>query len=66
MATGAIRLLPIPFEYLLQFQYLPFHHRDPLDRLLIAQALTESLTLLSQDAVFPQSRSFYPMAVASE
>lgn len=54
MATGAIRLLPISFEHLLQLQHLPLHHRDPFDRLLIAQAITENLTLVSRDTVFPQ------------
>ncbi|GAB3634731.1 type II toxin-antitoxin system VapC family toxin [Hymenobacter arcticus] len=54
MTTGAIRLLPISFEHLLRLQHLAFHHRDPLDRLLIAQAFSEGLTLLSRDAVFPQ------------
>lgn len=31
---------------------LPFHHRDPFDRLLAAQALAENLTLISRDAIF--------------
>jgi PIN domain nuclease of toxin-antitoxin system len=31
---------------------LPFHHRDPFDRLLIAQAMTEKLTIVSADSVF--------------
>jgi PIN domain nuclease of toxin-antitoxin system len=30
----------------------PFHHRDPFDRLLVAQALEEELTMVSADAVF--------------
>lgn len=31
---------------------LPFHHRDPFDRMLVAQAQAEGLTLVSRDAVF--------------
>ncbi len=31
---------------------LPFHHRDPFDRLLAAQALEEGLAVVSADAVF--------------
>jgi PIN domain nuclease of toxin-antitoxin system len=31
---------------------LAFHHRDPFDRLLIAQAITESLPIVSADAAF--------------
>lgn len=54
MAAGAISLLPISFEHLIQLQQLPLHHRDPFDRLLIAQALTEDLTLLTRDAAFQQ------------
>ncbi len=32
---------------------LPFHHRDPFDRLLIAQAIYENLTLVTNDPKFP-------------
>ena len=32
---------------------LPFHHRDPFDRLLICQAMAEQLTLVSDDRAFP-------------
>lgn len=45
MAAGAISLLPISLENLVKLQQLPFHHCDPFDRLLIAQALVERLTL---------------------
>jgi PIN domain nuclease of toxin-antitoxin system len=31
---------------------LPFHHRDPFDRLLIAQAMAEKLTIVIVDGVF--------------
>ena len=31
---------------------LPFHHRDPFDRLLVAQAQIEGLTVVTSDAVF--------------
>jgi PIN domain nuclease of toxin-antitoxin system len=31
---------------------LPFHHRDPFDRLLAAQALEERVAIVSSDAVF--------------
>lgn len=32
---------------------LPLHHRDPFDRLLIAQAMLDDLTLVTRDGVFP-------------
>lgn len=54
IAENSIELLPITFEHIQRLQQLPFHHRDPFDRLLIAQAFTESLTLLSRDTIFPQ------------
>jgi len=43
--------LPIVGEHAVRVMSLPPVHRDPLDRLLIAQALTEPLRLLTDDAV---------------
>ena len=51
---SGIKILPIDIAHLLTLQNLPFHHRDPFDRLLIAQAKSETLTLVSEDHVFPQ------------
>jgi PIN domain nuclease of toxin-antitoxin system len=31
---------------------LPFHHKDPFDRLLVAQAMGENIPILSADAAF--------------
>ncbi len=31
---------------------MPFHHKDPFDRLLIAQALSENILIISADAIF--------------
>jgi PIN domain nuclease of toxin-antitoxin system len=56
MAANKIELLPISFGHIQQLQHLPFYHRDQFDRLLIAQAVTENLTLLSRDTIFPQYR----------
>ncbi len=44
-----MQLLPISAKHLDTVQTLPYHHRDPFDRLIVAQALTEDLTLLSHD-----------------
>ena len=41
--------LPIEVEHVLAVQQLPWIHRDPFDRLLVAQALREGLRLLSTD-----------------
>jgi PIN domain nuclease of toxin-antitoxin system len=47
-----IQLLPIDIEHITAIQSLPFHHRDPFDRMLIAQAMVENLVLVSEDTQF--------------
>jgi PIN domain nuclease of toxin-antitoxin system len=44
-------VLPITLDHADQQAALPFHHRDPFDRLLAAQALVEGLPVVSADAV---------------
>jgi PIN domain nuclease of toxin-antitoxin system len=48
----SISLLPIRTPHLLNLLNLPFHHRDPFDRLIIAQAQAEQLTMVSDDGMF--------------
>lgn len=50
---GAVSL-DITATHALQVAALPLHHRDPFDRMLIAQAQTEAMTLVSADAAFSQ------------
>ena len=50
--TYQIALLPIDTPHALAVVGLPAHHRDPFDRILIAQALVEGMTLVSADAKF--------------
>jgi PIN domain nuclease of toxin-antitoxin system len=45
-------ILPIEVKHTAVVAVLPFHHRDPFDRLLIAQALVEDLTLVSNESLF--------------
>lgn len=45
----AVRALDITHEHAFRAGELPVHHRDPFDRLLIAQAITEQMTLLTAD-----------------
>jgi PIN domain nuclease of toxin-antitoxin system len=52
ICSSGIEILPIHLPHLLTLQALPFHHRDPFDRLLIAQAQSESFTLISEDREF--------------
>ncbi|MEP7176257.1 MAG: type II toxin-antitoxin system VapC family toxin [Gemmatimonadales bacterium] len=44
--------LPITFGHAEQVTALPPHHRDPFDRMLVAQAAVEGLTLVTRDPVF--------------
>jgi PIN domain nuclease of toxin-antitoxin system len=45
-------LMPIELSHIYAVGSLPLHHRDPFDRLLIAQSQTENLAILSIDEVF--------------
>jgi len=47
-----IAILPITVEHTIRLAKLPFHHRDPFDRLIIAQALVEKLPIIGIDATF--------------
>jgi PIN domain nuclease of toxin-antitoxin system len=53
LAVLKARPLPVELRHSLAALELPMHHRDPFDRLLIAQAREESLTLVTRDKVFP-------------
>ncbi|MCY3779211.1 MAG: type II toxin-antitoxin system VapC family toxin [Chloroflexi bacterium] len=44
--------LPIDIPHLQQVAELPFHHRDPFDRLIIAQSLVEDLPIITSDRAF--------------
>lgn len=44
--------LPITFAHAERAGALPGHHRDPFDRMLVAQALAEGLTVVTHDAAF--------------
>ena len=50
--TNSFSLLPISLTHATSIETLPFHHRDPFDRLLITQSLTDSMTLVSCDQIF--------------
>jgi PIN domain nuclease of toxin-antitoxin system len=49
VAANAFRVLPIHLTHALRTCSLPDHHRDPFDRLLIAQAIIEELAFVSID-----------------
>ena len=48
----SFQLLPISVEHALRAGLLPGSHRDPFDRMLIAQAQTENLPILSKEVIF--------------
>jgi len=45
--------LPVYWEHADKAGTLPFHHRDPFDRLIISQAIIEELTILTTDKMIP-------------
>ena len=45
-------ILPITLDHAAVITTLPFHHRDPFDRMLIAQSMWEQLPLVSRDSLF--------------
>jgi PIN domain nuclease of toxin-antitoxin system len=52
LAANNFQLLPIEFRHVARVESMEFHHRDPFDRLLAAQALVEKMTLVSADEMF--------------
>jgi len=52
LSLNGFELLPIDIPHLATVATLPFHHRDPFDRLLIAQAVTEKMPVVSSDSAF--------------
>ena len=52
--TNNIEVLPVTLDHVLALDGLPSHHKDPFDRLLIAQANVEDAVLISGDPVFEE------------
>jgi PIN domain nuclease of toxin-antitoxin system len=52
LRLNGIELLPIAVEHVNQVVTMPFHHRDPFDRLLVAQAMVEQIPIVSADEAF--------------
>jgi PIN domain nuclease of toxin-antitoxin system len=48
---NGFRILPIEPGHTAVLTTMPFHHRDPFDRLLVAQALVEKISVVSKDAI---------------
>lgn len=54
LRTSGVSGIPITHRHTLHVARLPPHHRDPFDRVLIAQAQLDDLTILTADRVFDQ------------
>jgi PIN domain nuclease of toxin-antitoxin system len=54
IAANGFQPLPIDLRHAARVATLPFHHRDPFDRLLVAQALEEELAVVTADPVFAE------------
>ena len=50
--ANAIELLPVTPEHLDTLYTLPYHHKDPFDRLIIAQGMSEDMSLIPIDPAF--------------
>jgi PIN domain nuclease of toxin-antitoxin system len=59
LADNRIKILPISLDHLLALERLPMHHRDPFDRMLIAQSLEENLPVITADPLFKK----YPVQI---
>jgi PIN domain nuclease of toxin-antitoxin system len=57
--ANGLKLLPVELKHIYGLSTLPNHHKDPFDRLLIAQAKIEDIAVVSVDTIFPQ----YPVKV---
>ena len=49
IALNGFQLLPISLDHVALVEELPLHHRDPFDRLLVAQSLAEDIPIVSVD-----------------
>ncbi len=54
IANNDLHILPIEIRHTAILTIMPRHHNDPFDRLLIAQAITEGISIISNDRIFDQ------------
>lgn len=52
-----IEILHIQLKHLQQLLILPMHHRDPFDRLILSQAITQDLVIVTKDGMFEKYTS---------
>ena len=54
VTNNGIQLLPVEMKHIVHYQTLPFHHRDPFDRMIVAQGLVEGMNIVSIDEIFDE------------
>jgi PIN domain nuclease of toxin-antitoxin system len=59
LSSNHVRLLPVSLSHVLQLESLPLHHRDPFDRMIIAQSIEEGWPIVTADPWFNR----YPVDV---
>jgi PIN domain nuclease of toxin-antitoxin system len=57
LRMNGVSVLPLTFAHVRRLEGIPLHHRDPFDRILIAQSLEENIPLVSSDPQFEK----YPL-----
>lgn len=59
LEENEIEILHVRLAHLSEMMKLPFHHRDPFDRLIIAQSISENLPVIACDGIFKE----YPVEI---
>ena len=59
MNANGVSVLSVQLDHVLQIENLPLHHRDPFDRILIAQSIAEGWPIITSDRDFQK----YPVRV---
>ena len=59
LTANGVSILSLKFDHVKRLEELPLHHRDPFDRILIAQSLDENVPIVTADPLFAR----YPVDV---
>jgi PIN domain nuclease of toxin-antitoxin system len=52
LASNGVRVLPVTLDHVLRIESLPLHHRDPFDRMLVAQSIEQGWPIVTADPHF--------------
>jgi PIN domain nuclease of toxin-antitoxin system len=55
--NNGFQLLPITFPDILILSKLPFHHRDPFDRIIISQGINNNFSIITKDKYFSEYKT---------